>query len=102
MTRRKTKKIIHINKSMIGCNVKDGGQRPTITMKRSGKPTTYARGVKILGESELVQSDKPLSCGARVWIETTAPLVLTDEMSFKEAQQATELPRRGSKQTAID
>lgn len=99
--RKPAKKIIHINKSMIGCNVKDGGHRPTITLKRSGKPATYARGAEILGPSKLVQSDTPLSCGARVWIETTAPVKLTDEMSFKEAQEAVTLPEGGSCETIL-
>jgi hypothetical protein len=37
------------------------------------KSNTYAHEVRILGESKIVYSaDKPLSCGAKVWIETEA------------------------------
>jgi len=43
-----------------------------ITVKTS-KTNTYGHEVEILGESKVVYSpDKPLSCGARVWIETNA------------------------------
>jgi hypothetical protein len=37
------------------------------------KSNTYAHEVAIKGESKVIYSpDKPLSCGARVWIETQA------------------------------
>ena len=37
------------------------------------KDNRYAHEVRILGESKVVYSpDKPLSCGAKVWIETEA------------------------------
>ena len=35
------------------------------------KSNTYCNEVKILGNSKVIYSpDKPLSCGAKVWIET--------------------------------
>ena len=47
-------------------------KEPVITVKTS-KTNTYGHEVEILGESKVVYSpDKPLSCGARVWIETNA------------------------------
>ena len=37
------------------------------------KDNRYAREVEILGESKVIyRPDKPLSCGAKVWIETEA------------------------------
>ena len=43
---------------------------PVITVKNY-KSNTYCNEVKILGESKVIYSpDKPLSCGARCWIET--------------------------------
>ncbi len=56
----------------IRANKKHGTKEPVITVKTS-KTNTYAHEVEILGESKVVYSpDKPLSCGARVWIETDA------------------------------
>ena len=54
------------------CKKKHGTKEPVITVKTS-KTNTYGHEVEILGESKVVYSpDKPLSCGARVWIETNA------------------------------
>ena len=56
----------------IRANKKHGTKEPVITVK-TYKTNTYAHEVEILGESKVVNSpDKPLSCGARVWIETDA------------------------------
>ena len=56
----------------IRANKKHGTKEPVITVK-TYKTNTYAHEVEILGESKVVYSpDKPLSCGARVWIETDA------------------------------
>jgi hypothetical protein len=76
--------IIHVNRQHIAKNVKDGGNRPVYTIKRNGK-TMYAREVQIDGPSRLIYNGKQLSCGARAWLETDAPLTLIDECTFKEA-----------------
>jgi len=66
------KSIIHVNQHVIRSNHKTGSREPVITVKQ-GKKNTYAHEVEILGPSRVVYSpDKPLSCGARVWIETTS------------------------------
>lgn len=80
------KKIIHVNRQHIAMNAKDGGNRPIYTIKE-GRLTTYARAVEITGPSRLVPQGRQLSCGARAWIETEAPLILTDPMSFAEARK---------------
>jgi hypothetical protein len=77
--------IIHVNRSHIAMNAKDGGNRPVYTIKRGGK-TRYAREVEILGPSRMVYSGKRLSCGARAWVETSSEINLVDEMSFSEAR----------------
>jgi hypothetical protein len=84
-----TKSIIHVNRSHIAKNAKDGGNRPVYTIKTGGK-TRYAREVQIQGPSTLVYDGRQLSCGARAWIETDADLILTDEMSYSEAKGAIE------------
>jgi len=68
------KKIIHVNQHNIKAN-KDGSNRPVITCK-TYKSNTYAHEVIIYGQDGLEAAkviyspDKPLSCGAKVWIET--------------------------------
>ena len=66
------KTIIHVNQHVIKRNAKNGTQEPVLTIKNY-KSNTYAKDVVINGPSRIVYSpDKPLSCGARVWIETEA------------------------------
>ncbi len=66
------KKRIHINQHVIRANAKNGTNDPAITVK-TYKRNMYAQRVEIGGASTVVYSpDKPLSCGARVWIETDA------------------------------
>ena len=74
MTARITR--IHVNQHVIRRNAKTGGQEPVLTVK-SGRSNTYAHSVKILGPSNVVYSPcKPLSCGARVWVETTSEVLI--------------------------
>jgi hypothetical protein len=66
------KKIIHINQHKIRANAKLAAQdrEPVITVK-TYKSNDYGFTVEIAGPSKVVYSpDKPLSCGAKVWIET--------------------------------
>ncbi len=65
-------KRIHVNMHKVRANKKHGKNEPVLTIKE-GKTNTYCHEVDILGPSKLVyRPDKPLSCGARVWIETTS------------------------------
>ena len=67
-------KRIHVNMHKVRANKKHGTNEPVLTIKE-GKSNTYCHEVDILGPSKLVyRPDKPLSCGARVWIETDAAL----------------------------
>jgi hypothetical protein len=64
------KTIIHVNQHVIKSNAKTGANEPVLTVK-AYKDNRYAHEVSIKGDSKVVYSaDKPLSCGARVWIET--------------------------------
>ena len=75
---KKIIKRIHINQHHIKYNKKHGTNKPVITVK-SSKENIYGHWVKILGESDVIYSpDKPLSCGARVWIETNSPVVVAN------------------------
>lgn len=70
------KTIIHVNQHVIRRNLKTGDRDPVLTVK-NGRTNVYATRVEVLGPCVIVYSpDKPLSCGARVWIETAAPVRL--------------------------
>jgi hypothetical protein len=72
---------IHVNQHVIKANAKNGENNPIFTIKQGGK-NTYAHNVKVVGEMELVYSPhKPLSCGAKVWIETKGDIKLDDKPS---------------------
>jgi hypothetical protein len=69
------KKIIHVNQSVIRRNTKNGTDEPVLTVK-TYKENNYAHEaiIKTKEGVELARviysPHKPLSCGARVWIET--------------------------------
>ena len=64
------KTIIHVNQHAIRRNIKAEQREPVLTVK-TYKSNTYAHEVALHGPSKVVYSpDNPLSCGARVWIET--------------------------------
>jgi hypothetical protein len=69
------KTIIHVNQHVVKANAKTGERNPVLTVK-TYKTNTYANRVEVKGESVIVYSpDKPLSCGAKVWLETEAEVV---------------------------
>ena len=72
---------IHVNQHVIKANAKNGENNPIFTIKQGGK-NTYAHNVKVKGEMELVYSpDKPLSCGAKVWIETRGKISMPNSFA---------------------
>ena len=69
-------KRIHVNQHIIKSNRKNGADEPALTCQLSTGPLR-ARNVDIKGPSRLVTGDKPLSCGARIWIETKSEVELS-------------------------
>lgn len=69
------KTIIHVNQHNIRRNATKGTTDPVLTVK-TYKSNTYAYQAIIKDDNGneiarvVYQPDKPLSCGARVWIET--------------------------------
>ena len=69
------KKIIHVNQHVIRRNTKQGTDEPVLTVK-TYKENNYAHEaiIRTKGGVELgrviYSPHKPLSCGARGWIET--------------------------------
>jgi len=69
------KTIVHVNQHIIKMNRKSGETEPVLTCK-TYKSNTYAHEVEIAGPSKIIYSpDKPLSCGAHVWIETESEVI---------------------------
>ena len=69
----KTKKI-HVNQHNIKTNHQIGVNLPVITVKTYNS-NDYYHEVRILSDPPVTvkyEPNKPLSCGARVWIETKA------------------------------
>jgi hypothetical protein len=62
------KKTIHVHQQ----NIRKGLDSIIV---RTYKGSTHHRVVDIDGPSRIVHSDTPDSCGARVWIETTSPVI---------------------------
>lgn len=68
------KTIIHVNQHIIRANAKGGEQLPPLTVK-TYKENRKAFTADFEGKGRVVYSpDKPLSCGAKVWIEIEAPV----------------------------
>ena len=67
-----TLKRIHVNQHIIRANIKTGTDEPTCTVQWKGK-SYVGRDIVVKGSSTVIQRmSKPLSCGARIWIETRA------------------------------
>lgn len=68
-------KRIHVNQHLVKSNRRDGTNQPPLTVKTS-RANLKAHEVVIGGPSRLVYApDRPLACGARVWVETRAPVI---------------------------
>lgn len=68
---------IHVNRHNISRNKKDGGNRPVFTVKNYIENRT-TNHVEIKGPAKFIYSpDKPLSCGAVAWVETTGEVIVS-------------------------
>lgn len=69
------KTIIHVNQHKIKSNTKNRNNEPVLTCK-TYKSNAYAHEAVIYGQDGkeaariIYRPNNPLSCGARVWIET--------------------------------
>jgi len=68
-------KRLHVDKHVVHKNRKTGSKNPPITIQTSAGPLKCMKA-EIHGPSALEYSDKPLSCGARVYITTTAEVTM--------------------------
>ena len=78
------KTIIHVNQHVIKRNTTTGGTEPCLTVK-TYKDNRYAHEAIILDKDGnevarvVYRPHKPLSCGARCWIETTGDVEVVGE-----------------------
>ncbi len=76
------KTIIHVNQHKIRSNIKCDNPEPVLTVK-DYKKNRYAHEVVIKSDGKemariIYRPHKPLSCGARCWIETQQDVELVD------------------------
>lgn len=72
-----TIKRIHVNQHTIRRNKTTGERNNVITVQWRNK-SYPVQNAEIRGAAKAVYSpDKPLSCGAHVWVETTSEVVVT-------------------------
>lgn len=73
------KTVIHVNQHKIKANHKQGTRDPVLTVK-TYKDNVYGHEAILLDKDGnevarvIYSPDKPLSCGAHVWIETYNPV----------------------------
>ena len=81
------KTIIHINKNLKQSNDIDGRSNPVCRVEVGGE-TLYGSRVDILGPSSMIYSpDKPRKCGAKLWIETDAEVIIHDKTTYSEMRR---------------
>lgn len=81
-----TIKRIHVNQHVIRRNKKTGACEPAITIQWKNKSYRF-HDIAIEGPSSVIYSpEKPLSCGAHIWVETTATVVAKTELRKHSAQ----------------
>tara|TARA_R110001632_G_scaffold178946_1_gene298746 strand:+ start:116 stop:553 length:438 start_codon:yes stop_codon:yes gene_type:complete len=77
---------IHVNQHNIRANAK-GADLPVLTVK-TYKENVKCNRVAVHGPSTVVYSpDKPLSCGAKVWVETEAEVTVDEVRLAKDSEE---------------
>lgn len=70
------KTLIHVNQHVIKANRKNAADDPVLTVK-TYKDNRYAHEVLVTGSCKVrYRPEKPLSCGAEVWIETESEIII--------------------------
>lgn len=86
-------KIINVNRNLIGMNKDRTTLLPVVSVK-DGDSNLYGSNIEIQGPSRIVYDPlHPLDCGARLWIETDAPVIIDNPMTW---DQVTELKNNHS------
>ena len=75
---------IHVNQHFIRANAKNPDEKKPVITVKTYKDNRYGNNVDILDKAGNVVAtikyspDHPLSCGAKVWIETNHEVVIRD------------------------
>lgn len=80
-------KRLHVSQPHIRHNIRapEAERKPPIIVQTSAGPL-YGWDVEIDGPSRLVWGEKPLGCGARVWLETQSPVrVVSEDTDARES-----------------
>jgi len=68
---------IHVRRDLIAADKRDGTISRVFGVETTGMKKRYGRGVIIFGPSTFVyRPEKPLSCGAKAWVETKHPVAV--------------------------
>jgi len=68
---------IHVRRDTIAKDTKQGTWGKAVGIETTGRKKRYAYSVTLTGPAKLIYNPlKPLSCGARAWIETDAKVIL--------------------------
>ena len=68
---------IHVRRDIIAKDRKTGDKGAAIGVETSGMRKRYGTRVTIKGPVSIIyRPEKPLSCGARAWIETRSPVIV--------------------------
>lgn len=85
MSKAKLKRI-HVNQHHIKANAKNNNQELPVFTVKTYDSNTVCNEVEIRGPSKMVYApEDPLSCGARVWIETRSDV----NMKLNDATEVT-------------
>lgn len=95
------KTIVHVNQHVIKANRKNNANDPVLTVKQ-GKNNTYGYEVIIDGPSKIVYNpEKPLSCGAQVWIETESNVEIIGARKYERNKNKVKADGQSSDVQAI-
>ena len=87
--RQPAKTIIHVNGQKIKQNQKHSSKEPVITVKK-GNSNVYGYEVEIPGGCRVVyRPHNPMSCGARVWIESLYEVQVISTIDFLQKLEGT-------------
>ena len=78
-------KRVTVNRNVVASNKKHGTHKPEISVQTS-KGVTKCYSV-LFNEAHLIQKEphqKGLSCGATIWIQTTAPILVRTQLDNDE------------------
>lgn len=83
-------KFIHVNVNVIRWNKKHNTTLPPCRVQEGSK-SRYSKEVVINGPSHMVYSpEKPLPCGAKLWIETDSDVDLIGEVTYASIKEQME------------